>query len=223
MIGTYDTYYGRPEVSNSDLSELEKYFMPSDWVMDATAAYRFGNLIDAMITEEHRVDHFSLRVDDEQFTREEWDKAKRMLDAFRKDQLCQTFHKMASGQNVMVREVTLEYDGLEFSLPMRCKYDLWMPVMKYGADIKSTTATSQSQFEAAVKYFNYDRQRAVYMTLSGAEKDMIIGISKVNQKIFKVPVTRQSELYISGMEKFKELAFRWWTLFGGLQLNQQAA
>jgi hypothetical protein len=59
MIGQ-DPYYSRPEVSNSDLSALKNYFMPKDYVMDVTAAYRFGNLIDSLITEAHRCDHYNL-------------------------------------------------------------------------------------------------------------------------------------------------------------------
>lgn len=220
MIGN-DSYYQRPEVSNSDLSALEKYFMPSDWIADATAAYRFGNLIDAMITEPEKVNHMNHTVNGIQFTYDEWDKAYTMLQAFRRDEHCTQFLSLASGQNVMSKEVELEYGGFEFSLPMRCKYDLWMQKLKWGADIKSTTATTQKQFEDAVRYFNYDRQRAVYMTISGAPRDMIIGISKSNFKVFKVAISKESDLYISGMEKFRELAFKWWTLFADVNLNME--
>lgn len=213
MIGAIDTYYQRPEVSNSDLSALEFYFMNKERQYDLTQAYRFGNLIDAMITEPERCDHLNLRVDDEQFSREEWDKAKRMMQAFFADPLCKQFHSLASGQSVMVKNLQLEYLGVDFSLPVRCKFDLWMPSMGWGADIKSTTATTQAQFEAVVSYFNYDKQRAFYMDIAGSDRDMLIGISKVNQKIFKVPISRGDALYQSGREKYLEWAFKYWCLF----------
>jgi hypothetical protein len=114
--------------------------------------------------------------------------------------------------------VKLDYEGIFFELTMRCKYDLWADVLRYGGDIKSTTATTQKQFEEACRHFDYDRQRAVYMTLSGAQKDVLIGISKVNLKVFKLFIDRKSEFYLSGMQKFRELAFKYWTLFGDVTM-----
>lgn len=219
MIG-FDEYYSRPEVSNSDLSALKNYFMPKEYQVDVTQAYRFGNLIDAMITERHRCDFYSMKVDDERFTVKEWDQALAMRSAFEKDPFCQQLLQIIKGQAVKTKQVDLLHNGIPFSLPMRCKYDLWSDPLAWGGDIKSTTATSQRQFEQACEYFDYDRQRAVYMTISGAEKDVLIGISKVNFKIFKIHITRQSDFFLSGMQKFQELAFMYWKLFGELT-NQQ--
>ena len=220
MIGNDDSYYGRPEVSNSDLGALDKYFLPPQRMYDIQAAYRFGNLIDAMITEPARCDHYSHRVDTEQFTKQEWEQAYKMLQAFRQDNICALFQQMASGQNVMSTDLGFEYHGVKFTLPVRCKWDLWMEMMQYGADIKSTTATTQTQFEATLDYFNYDRQRAFYMDIArakgyAAEKDMLIGISKVNFKVFKIPILRDGPVYQSGREKYQRLAFQYWSLFEG--------
>jgi hypothetical protein len=217
MIGQ-DPYYSRPEVSNSDLSALKNYFMPKDYVMDVTAAYRFGNLIDSLITEAHRCDHYNLRVDGEQFSYTEWAHASEMRKAFLKDPFAQQIMKVCSGQAVKTGIVKLDYEGIFFELMMRCKYDLWADVLRYGGDIKSTTATTQKQFEEACRHFDYDRQRAVYMTLSGAQKDVLIGISKVNLKVFKLFIDRKSEFYLSGMQKFRELGFKYWTLFGDVTM-----
>lgn len=217
MIGTSDPYYNRPEISNSDLSALLK--MSDTDQRDLTDAYRFGNLIDAMITEPHRVDHYRLRVDQEQFNATEWEQARRMLQAFRDDHICAMLLSQAGGQAIKSREVEITHEGVKFTIPMRCKYDLWMEALGWGADIKSTTATSQKQFEQVVEHFHYDRQRAVYMTLSGAPKDMIIGISKENFKIFKVAITRESDLFKTGMAKFQQLAFMHFALFHDVKLN----
>lgn len=213
MIGTFDTYYARPEVSNSDLSALEFYFMNKERMYDLQAAYRFGNLIDAMITEPERVDHLNYRVDDEQFNPYEWAAAKNMLNAFRNDTFCMQLMKMSEGQNVIVKPLVLNYEGVVFELPARCKFDLLAKAMRMGADIKSTTATTQAQFEASIKHFNYDKQAAFYMDMAGIDKHMLIGISKVNFKIFKVPVVRDGELYNSGKGKYIEWAFKYWYLF----------
>lgn len=222
MIG-FDEYYLRSEVSNSDLSKLKDYFMPKSYIMDSTAAYRFGNLIDAMVTESHRVDNYRMRVDNEQFLASEWDLALEMKKAFFRDPMCQQLHKLCSGQAIKAGPITLNHRGIEFTLPMRCKYDLWSDALNWGGDLKSTTATTQKQFEEACYYFDYDRQRANYMRQSGAKKDVLIGISKVNLQIFKIHITEDTPFYKSGKEKFEYWAFKYWTLFGDINLNNQAA
>lgn len=214
MIGT-DAYYSRAEVSNSDLSDLRKYFLNIEQLHDLEEAYRFGNLVDAFITEPHRCDHLKFRVDGEQFTRFEWDCARKMLNAFRANEMCMNLLKQSSGQCVKEKLMQMEFQGVRFELPVRCKYDLWSDLLKWGGDIKSTTATTQEQFEKAVEFFDYDRQRAFYMDISHASKDILIGISKKNFKIFIVPITRESEIYKRGKEKYLEWAFKYWYLFEG--------
>lgn len=214
MIGTYDTYYSRPEVSNSDLSALAFYFMNKEREFDLTEAYRFGNLIDCLITEPHRCDHLKLRVDDEQFSPSEWNLAKQMMKAFLNDDFCALITKHSEGQKVVIREMQMEYQGVQFTLPMRCKFDLNAKnTLKISADIKSTTCTTQAQFEQSIIYFDYDKQGALYMDLDGIDKHMLIGISKKNNKVFKVPMVRDGELYNSGREKYLEWAFKYWYLF----------
>ena len=86
--------------------------------------------------------------------------------------------------------------------------------MGFGGDLKSTFATSQKQFEEAVDFFDWDRSRAWYMDIAGSRQDFIVGISKKNQKVFKVFIKRDDKIYKRGKEKYDELAFRWWMLFG---------
>ena len=50
-----DAYFSRSEVSNSDLSWLSKYWMLDYKLFDIEQAYRFGTLVDAIITEPHKV------------------------------------------------------------------------------------------------------------------------------------------------------------------------
>lgn len=225
MIGTFDNYYAQSEVSNSDLSEVAKLFYGQERIMDLTLAYRFGNLVDAMITEPHRCNHITKKVDDEQFMIDEWERAYAMLQAFRKDAMCMQLLKLASGQAVKkVNGFEIEHEGLKFLMNVRCKYDLWSDALKWGGDIKSTVATTQKQFEDSLYHFDYDRQRAWYMDLSGAPKDVLIGICKKEpHKIFKVNITRDSELYKSGKAKYQSLAFLHYTLFSGIQLEKLAA
>ena len=193
--------------------------MPKGYVIDSKIAYRFGNLIDAMLTEAHRCDYLTLKVDDEQFSKEEWNKAYNMKKAFEKDPSCARYLKMATGQSVFRNpNFEIDYQGFLFSLPVKCKYDLWFGNIGWGADIKSTTATTQKQFEDACRYFDYDRQRAWYMDITGAKQDILIGISKVNNKIFQLPINHESDFYKSGKEKYQDWAFKYYCLFSDFKL-----
>lgn len=208
-----DPYYGRTEVSNSDLSWLNDLNKPEEDPIIKERAYRFGSLLDAVVTEPFKVDYFKYKVDDTQYTKEEFEKAIAMKQSFLNDPLARNILEQSDMQKVMIKTRSFSYDGIEFELPVRCKWDLWMPSAGWGGDLKSTTATTQEQFEAAVKFFDYDRQRAWYMDIAGSDKDVLIGVSKVNYKVFKVPIRRDDELYKAGFHKYNELAFKWWTLF----------
>lgn len=208
-----DAYFNRNEVSNSDLGELKKFFMPRVQVGDIEKAYRFGTLVDAIITEPDKVDYFKMTVAGVQYSFDEFEQAKEMSKVFHRDEMCKSLLVHSDCQRVMAREMDIEYVGVPFSLKVRCKWDLWMEPLKWGADIKSTACTTQKQFEEAIRYFEYDRQRAWYMDIAKSDRDMLIGISKVNFKIFKVAIPRGGELYESGKEKYAEMAFKHWCLF----------
>lgn len=212
-----DPYYALPQVSNSDLSWLKKQFIPDRGkVIDLEQAYRFGTLIDCMITEPMKVDYFRMTCAGNYYTKDEFRLAEAMKKSFYRDPLCTMMAEKSEFQKVSKRYAfPIEYDGFRFRLDVRCKWDLFAQhSLRISGDIKSTTATTQKQFEEAIRYFDYDRQRAWYMDIEGTDRDMLIGISKKNCQVFKVPIERGGELYESGKRKYQELAFRWWTLFG---------
>lgn len=208
-----DEYYDRSEVSNSDLGDLFKYFHGHEYEPEPVEAYKFGNLIDCMITEPEKVNYFTYTCNGEQYAAEEFEKAYKMLQAARKDPFVGTILPNFKGQMVKARLMDISYGQFSFALNCRCKYDLFNDILGWGGDIKSTAATSQKQFEEACWHFQYHRQRAFYMDISGAKKDVLIGISKVNFKVFKLPIDRNSEFYQRGHEAYSDLAFQWYTLF----------
>lgn len=212
-----DPYYSRHEVSNSDLSSLFKYLYGYDDTVPVEA-YRFGNLIDYMITEPHRVDAYKLQAGDYSYSREEFRRAEQMRRSFLQDSFCREIIRGADTQKTMINpSFEIEFEGINFTLPVRCKWDIWRGDLGWGGDIKSTTAETQQQFEAACRHFDYDRQRAWYMDIAGSDQDILIGISKKNFKIFKLPIRRGDEFYQSGREKYGFLAFKWWVLFGDIK------
>lgn len=208
-----DPYYSLPDVSNSDLSWLKQQLYPRD-MPDPTNAYRFGSLIDAMITEPERVNYFNRTLDDIQFSVDEFRLAEDMKRTFWKDEFCRLIAEKADGQKVMREFKAFNFEGFSFNLNTRCKWDLWREDWKWGGDIKSTTAETQKQFEEAARYFDYDRQRAWYMMIANSDRDVLLGISKKNLKVFRINITRDSSFFKDGYKKYNELAYRHYLMFG---------
>lgn len=215
-----DTYYQRSEVSNSDLTELKNLLYPRTQYGDKEKAFKFGSLIDAMITEPERVRYDKHTVDDVLYSGEDFELAEAMKQSLwmeaRKDPLIKYALERSDKQKFMVNESQqFQYGNFEYTLDTRCKWDFWFSDMGFGGDLKSTFASSQKQFMEAVDFFDWDRSRAWYMDIAGSRQDFIVAVSKKNQKVFKLTISRDEinkHIYKRGKEKYEELAFRWWML-----------
>ena len=210
-----NNYYGRGEVSNSDRTELKNILHPRMQFGDKEAAFRFGSLVDAIITEPSRVNYYLHRVDNVEYSSEEWNRAmemhKSLLREAEKDAFLKKVLEISNTQICMVNpNQTIEYGDFAFELPTRCKWDWWLGT--FGGDLKTTFAESQKQFEEAVDFFDWDRSRAWYMDIAGSNTDFIYAISKKNYQIFKKYIKRGDDIYTRGKEKYQELAFNYWLL-----------
>lgn len=217
MIINSDKYYERSEVSNSDLTELKNLLHPRLQMGDKLAAFRFGSLVDAIITEPSRVNYYQLTVDDVQYTEDEFRHAKEMMRSLRaearNDQFLARVLEEASTQTVMVNnDQPFEYGGFGFSLDTRCKWDWFLTRFGFGGDLKTTSASTQSEFNDSVDFFDWDRSRAWYMDIAQSDRDFIYAISKRNCNIFKLFINRGDAIYNRGREKYEELAFQYWCL-----------
>ncbi len=217
MNSNPDTYYQRSEVSNSDLTALKELLHPRLQFGNREEAFRFGNLVDALITEPTRVNYYRQTVDSEQYTEEEFRHAKEMHRALRAEAkrdpfLCNVL-KQAETQRFMVNGCQMfEYGGFHFTLPTRCKWDWWLDIAHFGGDLKTCAAATQKEFEDAVDFFDWDRSRAWYMDVARSDRDFIYAISKKNCNIFKLFINRGDAIYNRGREKYEELAFQYWCL-----------
>ena len=212
-----DTYYQRSEVSNSDLTALKELLHPRLQFGNREEAFRFGSLVDAIITEPSRVNFFRHTVDDTQYSEDEFLHAKEMYKSLRsearKDAFLDHVLKNAETQNFMVnKNQEFEYCGFPYRLDTRCKWDWWLSGAKFGGDLKTTAAGTQKEFEEMIDFFDWDRSRAWYMDIAGSDRDFIYAISKKNGKIFKKFINRGDEIYNRGRDKYEYLAFQWWCL-----------
>lgn len=215
MSGNPDAYYLRPEVSNSDLTALKELLHPRLQSGNREEAFRFGSLVDAVITEPARVNYYRLTVDDIQYTPEEFEHAREMYAALRvearSDRFLAYVLDRAETQRFMVRRgQPFEYCGFPFTLDTRCKWDWWLG--DFGGDLKTTAAATQREFEDALDLFDWDRSRAWYMDVARSDRDFIYAISKKNNRIFKKHITRGDAIYAAGRDKYEELAFQYWCL-----------
>lgn len=217
-----DPYYSRSEVSNSDLTSLKLQLHPQlDFVKekDKKKAFHLGTLVDALVTEPAKANHFRKTVDNEQYTDDEWKWGKAQLEKLRKqakkDPFLDHILKTADGQKWFANPCQhFDVGCYSFDLPTRCKFDWWLG--NFGGDLKTTTATSQDQFENAVDFFDWDRSRAWYMDLTHSlnplfgNQDFIYAVSKTSNKVFFKKIIRGDETYLRGKEKYLELAFKYW-------------
>lgn len=213
-----DSYYLRTEVSNSDLTELKNYLYPRTQYGDKEKAFKFGTLVDALITENERVHYSKHMVDDVTYSREDFELGLAMREALRKearkDEFLRAVLSNSDTQKFMVnKSQRFLYGNFEYTLDTRCKWDWWLPGFGFGGDLKTTFAESQNQFNEAIDFFDWDRSRAWYMDIAGSQQDFIYAISKKNLKIFKAFIRRDDDTYKRGKEKYDELAFKWWMLF----------
>lgn len=215
-----DSYYSRPEVSNSDLTALKNLLHPVPMPPGAReAAFRFGNLVDAIITEPARVNYYQLTVDGEPYTDDEFRHAREMHRSLRltarHDPFLAKVMEEAETQRFMVNKAQqFDYGGFPFTLPTRCKWDWWLPLYGFGGDLKTCAATTQKEFEDSIDFFDWDRSRAWYMDIARSTCDFIYAISKRNCRVFTIRIRRGDPLYLRGKDKYLELAFHYWCLFG---------
>lgn len=217
MFAPSDHYYERGEVSNSDLTELKDLLHPRPQFGDREAAFRFGSLVDALITEPARVNFYRRTVDGVEYPEWEFRKGLFLRDSLRReagrDKFLAQVLELADTQTVMIcKQQGFDYGGFFFSLDTRCKWDWWLKVFGFGGDLKTTFASTQQEFEQAIDFFDWDRSRAWYMDIAGSDRDFIYAISKKTGQVFKKFITRDDEIYRRGKEKYLELAFQYWCL-----------
>lgn len=206
-------YYDLPEVSSSDLGELERTFYDRERG-DLEEIFNFGSLVDAMLTERELLNYSmcSLRQPgslDLLFSPLVWRQAEILADYLRKDPVVKLMLPGAKGQYIFRRTLCFQYEGDEHKIRARCKFDLFIKAHKTGLDFKTTSAKSGKEFIAAIDHFDWDKQAAWYMDLARIDFHWIIGVSKKTGEVFKYVVQRGDANHTRGVAKYSVWAYRW--------------
>lgn len=177
---------------------------------------QFGSLVDALITEPHLVDATARTLIDSAgdvytFSAEQWAQAEDM----KRDTLANSFvafllKSMQFQEEKYIRDKVFNVDGYEIKMHVKCKYDGVSFEKKIGADLKTTACTTAKSFLESILMFNYDRQGAWYMDLGELDRFVIIGISKIKNKlghhpIFVFAIERGDAMHSAGRAKYERL------------------
>lgn len=217
-------------ISNSDLGALQDALNLTSLPQGIGEIFDFGNLVDSLITEPHLVNKETRTIKDFakggfiQFSSDQFKKGLEMRDAAFENDFLRMIIKDAKFQYVFLRKAfRIEYEGMVFYLPVRCKFDIYNKSLKIGADIKTTACTTLKSFAQSIQFFNYDRQGAWYMDLGGLQKMVYFGISKNKNRygkftVFTYVISKGDETYETGKRKYSKLAYRYKHLIFNLNL-----
>lgn len=208
-----EDYFSINAVSNSDLTKL-KNEMLGVRIIDNQQAFYFGTLFDNMLTEHDNISFYEKKLNGKSVNKSLWEQSMAMRKALLEDEQVRFLlkDKNSEFQKVFVKEREFEYRNLKYVLNTKCKFDIFSPITS--VDLKTTVAKSQKEFENACDIFDYDRQVAWYMDISGIDYMGIVGISKKNNKIFKLFIDRNSSLYRQGYKKYMYLSLKYYLLYG---------
>lgn len=200
-ISSKDYYFNHVKgLSNSGLTRVE------DWLkgqMDKPIpekAFRFGSLVDAMLTQPEELD--------EDATDMELLSAIKVKNAILAHPLGRTLLTYAEPQAIVTNEILVDFEGIEKRVLAKCMLDGYLPKFGIGKDDKTTAARSQAQFESSIDRFNYDRQAYWYMEIAELDRFVFIGASKTRiGEVFIKIIKRGDPLWLSGKEKASALAY----------------
>lgn len=209
-----EEYFALPYASNSTIKEAHDILKTGDVKEHVRSdAYYFGSVLDAVLTDPETIHQADLTKDQRQTVIP-------MARAIEKDPTYQALFSQEAGREGQVVFVNTEFpliiDGMQVTIPVKCKFDWWnpKPKLRFGGDLKTTIAKSQAQFDAAAGWFNYPQQGAWYMDISESDRFIIIAVSKYNNAIFKWAMQRGDANYKIGREKYLRCAASWFKLNG---------
>jgi len=172
-------------ISNSFLKKIKGSTLP----VNIERIFEFGSLVHACIFEPHLAND----------NNPDYDLACWMKRTFMNDRLCK--------QIMSYRDIKHEHEFYKrvSGLKRRCKADAWVYDFRLILEFKGLSITNERAFRDSITHFDYDMGAAWYIDTTGAERELIAGVSKMKpDKIFKYMVYRGDEVYMRGVEKYKD-------------------
>lgn len=184
-------YFETPYVSNSELKRLVAMAYPKGTPPgDLTEIYDFGTLVENVIFQPHLAnwDHKDI------------ERAKEMSKTFYKDPMCSTL--------VSVPDFRRQHEWYRsncYGLYARCKADGDSKKLSAILEFKGLSITTESAFEEAIDFFDYDQGIAWYLDVARYKQALVVACSKkATNKLFKRLVNREHVYYKRGIHKIKK-------------------
>lgn len=202
-------YFKLPYASNSGIKEALKVMSGQDIPDDeGNRSYTFGSALDAILTDPNTLDTTGLTDDEVKLLYP-------MCRAIERDATYNALFRGNHSQKVWVdTTMPISFEGINTTIPAKCKYDWWYPRKDFGGDLKSTLTKTEEAFRKAAEWFDYDMQAAWYMDVTQTDRFVIIAVSKANFRTFTLSFKRGDESYESGKAKYLKCAAAWWKLYG---------
>lgn len=197
------SYFDHRYASNSDLKELVARVECRDKLDNIDAIFDFGSAFHAGILEPHKADLSMLSAEEIELIGE-------MSKTFWKDKLCSEF--------VLTPDFRREheyYRKQRFGIGARCKVDGESKRMGIILELKGLSVTTYKSFIESIYHLSYDQGAAWYLNVTSSEAIMFrqkffVGISKKQpDRLFKVLVDRNHDIYKSGEKKVKKAVGLW--------------
>lgn len=204
-------YFSHPAVSNSNLKALAQMYYALRKI-DAAAAFRFGLLVDCILTEEWKLTDNQIEDEDGKvvtYTDQEVSLARRMANTVQSDAVVRLLIQGGEGQRIFIRDLPMMFEGREFVLQVRCKFDWYHAGFNTGVDYKTTACATKKAFQESIEFFDYDQAAAFYMDIAEIDFFWIIGISKKNGQVFKFAIQRGDAVYEEGKRKYLYWCNKW--------------
>jgi len=184
MNQVQEKYFEVPYISASFLKDLKGGYMPPN----ISEVFYFGSQFHYSILEPEKLD----------LSYDHLGKIYEMRDEFFKDELCKAIilHPNFKREH----EVYKTFRGIK----AKCKFDGLVKELSFGFELKGLSVRTHNTFLSSIDRFDYDLSSAWYMDLSGIDNHLIVGVSKVNFKLFKFIVKRGDHIYNRGKEKYEQ-------------------
>jgi hypothetical protein len=207
-------YFSHPNVSNSNLKELRRYYHgdESDLAERLREQFIIGSLVDNYVTPTRPQTRAEIELG---ATVEQGQLARGLGDYMLADPLIRVFVTEMVGQFAFFKSISFEFDGETYTIRGKCKFDLFSRRFKIGVEIKTTSCKTYKAFVASIEFLDYDQAAAWYMDLAKIDRLWIIAICKSTKQIFKFVVQRGDETHARGVAKYSRWGYNWITIVDG--------
>lgn len=208
-------YFEHESASNSQLKNLRKLYNGKTLEISEALGKTFnmGSIVDSYLTDKGAIVPG--------VTKEQEELAVEIVHFMQSDPLIKILLEYMVGQVRFFKLLRFTYDGTEYTIRARVKFDGYCQRFKIAVEYKTTACTTQKAFEESIDFLDYDQGAAFYMDVASQsertriDRIFIIGICKSSRQLFKFAIERGDAVYERGRAKYSFWCFHWINLIEG--------